>query len=86
MDKTARNLWVAFLEEAKANRMYTAFGIRAMEENHPEIAQLFLEVAGAETAHAISHLKVVGQVKSTLEISVSWSSRSSLKPAGFFPR
>ena len=67
MDKTARNLWVAFLEEAKANRMYTAFGIRAMEENHPEIAQLFLEVAGAETAHAISHLKVVGQVKYTLE-------------------
>lgn len=67
MDKTARNLWVAFLEEAKANRMYTAFGIRAMEENHPEIAQLFFEVAGAETAHAISHLKVVGQIKSTLE-------------------
>jgi len=67
MDKTARNLWVAFLEEAKANRMYTAFGIRAMEENHPEIAQLFFEVAGAETAHAISHLKVVGQIKSTLD-------------------
>jgi VIT1/CCC1 family predicted Fe2+/Mn2+ transporter len=38
-----------------------------MEENHPEVAQLFLEVAGAETAHAISHLKVVGQIKSTLE-------------------
>ena len=67
MDKTARNLWVAFLEEAKANRVYTAFGMRAMEENHPEIAQLFFEVAGAETAHAISHLKVVGQIKSTLE-------------------
>ncbi|HUK56965.1 MAG TPA: VIT1/CCC1 transporter family protein [Nitrospiria bacterium] len=67
MDKTTRNLWVAFLEEAKANRVYTAFAIRAMEENHPEIAQLFFEVAGAETAHAISHLKVVGQVKSTLE-------------------
>ncbi|MBI3812034.1 MAG: VIT1/CCC1 transporter family protein [Nitrospirae bacterium] len=67
MNKTQRNLWLAFLEEAKANRVYTAFGIRAMEENHPEVAQLFLEVAGAETAHAISHLKVVGQVKSTLE-------------------
>jgi len=67
MDKTTRNLWVAFLEEAKANRVYTAFGLRAMEENHPEIAQLFFEVAGAETAHAISHLKVVGQIKSTLE-------------------
>ncbi|MBI3610145.1 MAG: VIT1/CCC1 transporter family protein [Nitrospirae bacterium] len=67
MNKTQRNLWLAFLEESKANRVYTAFGIRAMEENHPEVAQLFLEVAGAETAHAISHLKVVGQVKSTLD-------------------
>jgi vacuolar iron transporter family protein len=67
VNKTDRNLWLAFLEEAKANRVYNAFGIRAMEENHPEIAQLFFEVAGAETAHAISHLKVVGQIKSTLE-------------------
>jgi vacuolar iron transporter family protein len=67
MNKTERNLWLAFLEEAKANRVYTAFGNRAMEENHPEVAQLFLEVAGAETAHAVSHLKVIGQVKSTLE-------------------
>jgi predicted membrane protein (TIGR00267 family) len=67
MNKTQRNLWLAFLEEAKANRVYTAFGMRAMEENHPEVAQLFLEVAGAETAHAISHLKVIGQVKTTLE-------------------
>ncbi len=67
MNKTQRNLWLAFLEEAKANRVYTAFGSRAMEENHPEVAQLFFEVAGAETAHAISHLKVVGQVKSTIE-------------------
>jgi len=67
MNKTDRNLWLAFLEEAKANRVYTAFGIRAMQEDHPEIAQLFFEVAGAETAHAISHLKVVGRIKTTLE-------------------
>lgn len=67
MDKTQRNLWLAFLEEAKANRIYTAFGIRAMEENHPEVAQLFFEVAGAETAHAISHLKVAGEIHSTRE-------------------
>ena len=66
-DKTQRNLWLAFLEEAKANRLYTAFALRAMEEAHPEVAQLFLEVAGAETAHALSHLKAIGQVKTTLE-------------------
>lgn len=66
-DRTQRNLWLAFLEEAKANRMYTAFALRAMEENHPEVAQLFLEVAGSETAHALSHLKAIGQVKTTVE-------------------
>ena len=67
MDTTKRNLWTAFLGEAKANRIYTAFAMKAMDEGHPEVAQLFLEVAGAETAHAISHLKSLGEVRSTLE-------------------
>lgn len=67
MDKTAQNLWTAFLGEAKANRMYTAFAMKALEEGHPEVAQLFLEVAGAETAHAVSHLKALSKIRSTLE-------------------
>lgn len=67
MDKTTQNLWTAFLGEAKANRMYTAFAMKALEEGHPEVAQLFLEVAGAETAHAVSHLKALSQIRSTLE-------------------
>ena len=67
MDKVNRNLWTAFLGEAKANRIYTAFAIKAMDEGHPEVAQLFWEVAGAETAHAISHLRTLGEVRSTVE-------------------
>jgi vacuolar iron transporter family protein len=67
MDPVKKNLWTAFLGEAKANRMYNAFAIKAMEEGHPEVAQLFWEVAGAETAHAISHLRTLGEVRSTAE-------------------
>jgi predicted membrane protein (TIGR00267 family) len=67
MNKTNRNLWIAFIGEAKANRMYTAYALKAMEEGHPEIAQIFLEVAGAETAHAISHLLAMDEIKSTYE-------------------
>jgi predicted membrane protein (TIGR00267 family) len=67
MDKINQNLWTAFLGEAKANRMYTAFAMKALEEGHPEVAQLFLEVAGAETAHAVSHLKALREIRSTLE-------------------
>ena len=32
-----------------------------------EIAQLFREAAGAEVVHALSHLKVLGAVKTTKE-------------------
>lgn len=61
------NLRIAFAGESQANRKYVAFAMKAMEEGKPEVAQLFLEAAGAETAHAISHFKVLGGVKSTKE-------------------
>ncbi|HXG42576.1 MAG TPA: VIT1/CCC1 transporter family protein [Dehalococcoidia bacterium] len=67
MDRTQRNLWSAFLGEAKANRMYLAYALKALEEGHPEVAQVFMEAAGAETVHALSHLRVLGEVRSTLE-------------------
>jgi VIT1/CCC1 family predicted Fe2+/Mn2+ transporter/rubrerythrin len=67
MDRTQRNLWSAFLGEAKANRMYLAYALKALEEGHPEVAQTFLEAAGAETVHALSHLRALGEVRSTLE-------------------
>ncbi len=67
MTKTDDNLAKAFAGESQANRKYIAFAMKAFEEGHPEIAQIFLEAAGAETAHAISHFRTMNMVKSTLE-------------------
>ena len=67
MDRTQRNLWSAFLGEAKANRLYVAYALKALDEGHPEVAQAFMEAAGAETIHALSHLKAMAEVKSSLE-------------------
>ena len=67
MTNTETNLAAAITGEAKARLEYTAFAMQAMQEGHPEIAQLFLEAAGAETIHGISHLRVSGGVGSTME-------------------
>lgn len=67
MGKTDENLKTAIAGEAKARLEYTAYAMQAMQDGHPEIAQLFLEAAGAETIHGISHLRVAGGVGTTLE-------------------
>jgi rubrerythrin len=65
MTRTQENLDAAFTGEARANRRYVAFAQQAMGEGYPEIAQLFLEAAGAETIHALNHLRVLGSIGST---------------------
>lgn len=65
MSKTVDNLKRAIAGEAKARLEYTAFAMQAIQEGHPEVAQLFLEAAGAETVHGISHLKVAGGIGTT---------------------
>ena len=65
MSKTDENLDTAINGEARARLKYTAFAQQAMEEGHPEIAQLFLEAAGAETVHGMSHLRVAGGIGTT---------------------
>jgi len=67
VSKTEANLKQAIAGEANARLEYTAFAMQAMQENRPEIAQLFLEAAGAETIHGISHLRVAGGVGKTAE-------------------
>lgn len=65
--KTRVNLQVALAGEADANRRYTAYGIRALQEGYMEIAQLFFEAAGAESVHAYSHLVVLDAIGTTAE-------------------
>jgi vacuolar iron transporter family protein len=65
--RTDANLQVALAGEADANRRYLAYGIRALAEGRADIAQLFFEAAGAETIHALEHLRAMGAVGSTRE-------------------
>ncbi|MBZ4652910.1 MAG: Rubrerythrin [Peptococcaceae bacterium] len=62
-----KNLKAAFAGESQANRKYLAFAQKAEEEGHKSIAKLFRATAEAETIHALSHLKTLGEVKSTRE-------------------
>ncbi len=65
--KTQINLQVALAGEADANRRYSAYGIRALQEGYPEIAQLFFEAAGAESVHAYSHLVALDAIGTIAE-------------------
>ena len=67
LTRTEKNLWNAIVSEALANLKYNAYSQRAMQEGHPEVAQIFQEVAGAETVHGINHLRVSGDMASTAE-------------------
>ena len=67
LTKTERNLWNAIVAEALAYLKYNAYAHKALEEGLPEVAQVFQEVAGAETIHGINHLRVSGDIKPTIE-------------------
>ena len=65
VSNTDRNLWQAIVAEAVAHLTYTAYAQQAREEGHPEIAEVFEEVARAETSHGLSYLKISGAIEST---------------------
>jgi rubrerythrin len=67
MTKTDENLKAAFAGESQANRRYLAFARKAEEEGFTQVAKLFKAAAEAETVHALNHLRITGQMKSTLE-------------------
>ena len=67
MAKTDENLKSAFAGESQANRRYLAFARKAEEEGFTQVAKLFKAAAEAETVHALNHLRITGQIKSTLE-------------------
>jgi rubrerythrin len=67
MAKTDENLKAAFAGESQANRRYLAFARKAEEEGFTQVAKLFKAAAEAETVHALNHLRITGEIKSTLE-------------------
>ena len=67
LTRTDKNLWNAIVSEAMAYLKYNAYAHRALEEGHPEVAQVFQEVAGAENIHGMNHLRVADEIGSTIE-------------------
>ena len=65
LSRTDKNLWNAIVSEALAYLKYNAYAHKALEEGYPEVAQVFQEVAGAETIHGLNHLRVSGDIGST---------------------
>ncbi len=67
MSATEQNLWTAFAGESQANRKYLAFAAQADKEGFGQAAKLFRAAAEAETIHALSHLRALKVVGTTLE-------------------
>lgn len=67
MTRTDDNLRAAFANESQTNIEYLAYAHRAMDEGLMQVAQLFHEAAGAEVVHALSHLKAMGVIRTTLQ-------------------
>lgn len=67
MSKTEANLREAFAGESQANRKYLAFAQKAEKDGYAQVAKLFRAAAAAETVHAHSHLRTLGEIKSTAE-------------------
>jgi len=67
LTKTDENLKAAFAGESQANRLYLAFAKKAEEEGHTQAAKLFKVAAEAETVHALNHVRITAQVKSTMD-------------------
>jgi VIT1/CCC1 family predicted Fe2+/Mn2+ transporter/rubrerythrin len=86
LTKTERNLWNAIISEAMAQLKYSAYAHKALEEGHPEVAQVFQEVAGAENIHGMNHLRVSGDVKSSLENLKRVVEEESKEISAMYPR
>lgn len=67
MTKTIDNLKNAIAGESQANRRYLAFARKAEEDGFSQVAKLFRAAAEAETVHALNHIGISGEVKSTTE-------------------
>lgn len=65
--KTNEDLQAAFAGESQANRKYLAWAKQADREGYADVARLFRAVAAAETVHAHSHFRTLGEIRSTAD-------------------
>lgn len=86
MTQTDENLKIAFTNESQTNIEYLAYAHKAMDEGLVDVAQLFREAAGAETVHALSHLKVMGVINTTKENLKEAAEGENLEILSMYPK
>ncbi|GAB4299172.1 MAG: rubrerythrin family protein [Myxococcota bacterium] len=64
-DRTAKNVHIAFVEEAKAYQRLLMFAKKAADEGLPQIAHLFRAVSAAEGIHSRRHFALLESVSDT---------------------
>ncbi|HIC96523.1 TPA: rubrerythrin family protein, partial [Candidatus Bipolaricaulota bacterium] len=62
-ERTRKNLFEAFVGEAKAHIRLLAFAERAEKDGYPQVAKLFQAISEAEQVHALRHLRLLGEVR-----------------------
>jgi len=87
-EQTQRNVYEAFVGEAKAYHRLLAFARKADEEGYAQVARLFRAVAAAEGVHAERHLRLLGEaiVQSTEENLQSSFERESSVNQVYYPQ
>lgn len=77
--KTPKNLYDAFVGEAKAALRLKGFAEKAGEEGYSQMARLFKAIAFAEEVHGLKHLKLLEIIRSTEEnLQASFESETSV--------
>lgn len=67
MTQTEKNLYDAFVGEAKASLRLLGYAEKAAQEDYPAVAKLFRAIAQAEQIHAVKHLRQLNIIASTEE-------------------
>ncbi len=66
-NQTERNLYAAFVGEAKASLRLQGYAEKAEEEGYAQMARLFRAISAAERVHALKHLRQLKVIQSTEE-------------------
>ena len=83
--KTQKNLYTAFVGEAKAALRLKGFAMKADKEGYPQMARLFRAISAAEEVHALKHLKLLKIIGTTEENLVSSFERETSISENIYP-
>ena len=78
-NQTEKNLFLAYVGEAKAHLRLLGYAQKADQEGYTQMAKLFRAISEAEKIHALRHLRQLKQIKSTEEnLQASFESEQSV--------